>query len=153
RALSLDELRALWELVPTARQHHYQTVYQREVRTNGAAGSDALEQQVVTALIQRYVDGALVPIGARWAKTPARIQDAARQGEAHVAPEEEFTPPAPKKTQALLIFGGAGAFLVFFIFMLLSRGGNDGPMSTSVADVSVYTTPTLRYTPSPTPIA
>ncbi len=153
RALSIEELRALWELVPTDRQHHYQTVYQREVRTNGAAGSDALEQQVVTALIQRYADGALVPIGARWAKTPARIQDAARQGEAHVAPEEEFTPPAPKKTQALLIFGGAGAFLVFFIFMLLSRGGNDGPMSTSVADVSVYTTPTLRYTPSPTPIA
>src|SRR5690606_18680268 len=153
RALSLDELRALWELVPTARQHHYQTVYQREVRTNGAAGSDALEQQVVTALIQRYQDGALVPIGARWAKTPARIQQAARQGEAHVAPEEEFTPPAPKKTQALLIFGGAGAFLVFFVFMLLSRGDGDEPKPTEAAHLPGYVTPTLRYTPSPTPIA
>ena len=35
RALSIEELRALWELVPTDRQHRYQTVYQREVRTNG----------------------------------------------------------------------------------------------------------------------
>jgi hypothetical protein len=153
RALSLDELRALWELVPTDRQHRYQSVYQREVRTNGAAGSDALEQQVVTALIQRYEDGALVPIGARWAKTPARIQDAARQGEEHVAPEAEFAPPAPKKTQALLIFGGAGVFLLFFVFMLLSRGGSDEPKPTEAADLSGYATPTLRYTPSPTPIA
>ncbi len=153
RALSIDELRALWELVPTDRQHHYQTVYQREVRINGAAGSDALEQQVVTALIQRYQDGALVPIGARWARTPARIQDAARQGEAHVAPEEEFTPPAPKKTQALLIFGGAGVFLVFFVFMLLSRGGDNEPEPTEAVNLSGHVTPTLRHTPSPTPIA
>jgi len=153
RALSIEELRALWELVPTERQHHYQTVYQHEVRTNGAAGSDALEQQVVTALIQRYQDGALVPIGARWARTPARIQQAARQGEAPVAPEEEFTPPAPKKTQALLIFGGAGVFLVFFVFMLLSRGGDNEPEPTEAANPSSYVTPTLRYTPSPTPIA
>jgi len=152
RALSLDELRALWELVPTDRQHHYQTVYQREVRTNGATGSDALEQQVVTALIQRYQDGALVPIGARWAKTPARIQAAVQAGESLVSPEAEFTPPAPKKTQALLIFGGAGAFLVFFLFMLLSRGG-DEPKPTEAANLSGYATPTLRYTPSPTPIA
>ena len=39
-----DELRAVGA-GPDRRQHHYQTVYQREVRTNGAAGSDALEQQ------------------------------------------------------------------------------------------------------------
>jgi len=153
RALSLDELRALWELVPTDRQHHYQTVYQREVRTNGAAGSDALEQQVVTALIRRYQDGALVPIGARWAKTPARIQAAVQAGESLVSPEAEFTPPAPKKTQALLIFGGAGAFLVFFLFMLLSRGGDNEPEPTEAVSLSGYATPTLRYTPSPTPIA
>ncbi len=153
RALTLDDLRALWELVPTDRQHRYQTVYQREVRTNGASGSDALEQQVVTALIQRYDDGALVPVGARWAKTPVRIQQAAQQGETHVAPEEEFTPPAPKKKQAVLIFGGAGVFLIFFVFVLLSRGGDDEPKPTEAANLSGYATPTLRYTPSPTPIA
>ena len=79
--VSLDELRALWELVPTDRQHRFQSVYQREVRTNGASGADALEQQVVTALIQRYEAGALVPIGARWARTPARIQAAVQAGD------------------------------------------------------------------------
>ncbi|MGQ9851637.1 MAG: hypothetical protein ACUVSU_16470 [Aggregatilineaceae bacterium] len=152
RALSLDELRALWELVPTDRQHHYQTVYQREVRTNGASGSDALEQQVVTALIQRYQDGALVPIGARWARTPARIQQAVREGASLTPPEAESTPPATNKKPALLIFGGAGVFLLFFIFMLLSRDG-DEPKPTAATNLSGYATPTLRYTPSPTPIA
>lgn len=154
RALSLGELRALWELVPTDRQHHYQTVYQREVRTNGAAGSDALEQQVVTALIQRYRDGALVPIGARWAKTPARIQQAVREGASLTPPEAEFTPPATNKTQMFLIFGGAALFLVFFVFLLLSRRGVGDPKPvTGVGTISPYATPTLRYTPSPTPIA
>ncbi|HML21005.1 MAG TPA: hypothetical protein PKD09_05110 [Aggregatilinea sp.] len=154
RALSLDELRALWELVPTDRQHRYQMLYQREVRINGASGSDALEQQIVTALIQRYADGALVPIGARWARTPIRIQNAARLGEVHVTPEAEYTPPAPKRTQALLIFSGAGLFLIFFVFFLLSRlGGDDSKPTGEAGDDSPYATPTLRYTPSPTPIA
>jgi hypothetical protein len=154
RGMSLDELRALWELVPTDRQHRYQTVYQREVRTNGASGSDTLEQQVVTALIQRYEDEALVPIGARWAKTPVRIQDAARQGEIHVAPEAEFAPPANRKPQTILIFGGAALFLVFFVLILISRQGKDNPKPTQVVEtISPYATPRSRYTPTPTPIA
>ncbi len=153
RALSIGELRTLWELVPTDRQHRYQTIYQREVRTNGASGSDALEQQVVTALIQRYEDGALVPIGARWAKTPARIQEAVRQGEPLVAPETEHTPPASNRTQMAVIFGGAALFLIFFALILLARRSGDDPRATGAADRSSYATPTLRYTPSPTPIA
>jgi hypothetical protein len=154
RELSIEELRALWELVPTDRQHRYQSVYQREVRTNGASGSDALEQQVVGALIQRYEEGALVPVGARWAKTPARIQDAVRGGESLVPPEAELTPPSTNKMQVFLIFGGAALFLVFFALLLLSRRGGDDPKLTrTVDDVSPYATPTLRYTPTPTPIA
>jgi len=154
RALSIEELRALWELVPTDRQHRYQTVYQREVRTNGASGSDALEQQVVTALIQRYDESALVPIGARWARTPARIQEAVKAGESLTPPEAEFTPPATNKTQVFLILGGAALFLVFFVFLLLSRRSGDDPQPvTDAGTISPYATPTLRYTPSPTPIA
>jgi len=154
RALSIEELRALWELVPTDRQHRYQSVYQREVRTNGASGSDTLEQQVVSALIQRYDEGALVPVGARWAKTPARIQEAVRGGESLVPPEAELTPPSTNKMQMFLIFGGAVLFLVFFALLLISRRGGDDPQPVStVDDISPYATPTLRYTPSPTPIA
>ncbi len=154
RALSLDELRALWELVPTDRQHRYQTIYQREVRTNGASGADELEKQVVEALIQRYEDGALVPVGARWARTPARIQAAVRLGELLVAPETEHAPPVNNRTQMAVIFGGAALFLVFFALMLLSRRGGNNPKPTKTAgDLLPYATPTLRYTPSPTPIA
>ena len=39
RALSLDELRALWELVPTDRQRSYRAAYDREVNTAGAGGN------------------------------------------------------------------------------------------------------------------
>ena len=35
RALSLNELHALWELVPTDRQRAYKAAYEREVRTAG----------------------------------------------------------------------------------------------------------------------
>jgi hypothetical protein len=154
RALSLADLRGLWELVPTDRQHRYQSVYQREVRTNGASGSDALEQQVVSALIQRYEDGALVPVGARWAKTPARIQEAVRGGESLTPPEAELMPPSSNKMQVILIFGGAVLFLAFFALMLLTHRGGNTPKPTRVVDeVSPYVTPTLRYTPTPTPIA
>ncbi len=154
RALNIEEVRALWELVPTDRQHRYQAVYGREVRTNGASGSDALEKQVVEALIQRYDDGALVPIGARWARTPVRIQEAVRQDEPLVAPETEHAPPATNRTQVILIVGGAVLFLIVFALMLLSRRGGDDPKPTEVVDdLSPYATPTLRYTPSPTPIA
>ncbi len=153
RALSLDEVRALWELVPTDRQHRYQSVYQREVRTNGASGSDALEQQVIGALIQRYEEGALVPVGARWARTPARIQEAVRGGESLVPPEAELTPPSTNWTQVILIFGGAALFLVFFALMLLRKGGEASKPARVVDDISPYATSTLRYTPTPTPIA
>jgi hypothetical protein len=154
RNLSLDELRMLWELVPTDRQHRYQSVYQREVRTNGASGSDTLEKQVIEALLQRYGEGALVPVGARWARTPARIQAAVRSGELLIPPEAEITPASSDKKQMLLIFGGAALFLIVFALMLISRQGGDDPKPTRVADaISPYATPTSRYTPTPTPIA
>jgi hypothetical protein len=153
RALSIEDLRALWELVPTDRQHRYQTVYQREVRTNGASGSDALEQQVVTALTQRYDEGALVPVGARWARTPARIQEAVKDGQALVPPEAEFTPPATNRRQLALILGGAALFLVVFVFLLSTRGGDDAQPADTTGKHAANVTPTLRHTPSPTPIA
>jgi hypothetical protein len=153
RALNLDELRALWELVPTDRQHRYQTIYQREVRTNGAAGSDALEQQVVAALIQRYEESALVPIGARWAKTPARIQEAVRDQEPLVAPEGELAPASVSKTKVMLILGSALLFLLLFVLMLAHRGHDEAAPTRIAGEISSYATPTLRHTPTPTPIA
>jgi hypothetical protein len=78
-ALSIEELQALWDLVPTDRQKAYRAAYDREVRNAGALGSDAAELKVTDELLRRYADAALVPVGTRWARTPNRIQDAARQ--------------------------------------------------------------------------
>ena len=64
RALSLEELRALWELVPTERQRAYRAAYDREVRAAGGEGSDAKERQIALALLKRYHAAALVPIGS-----------------------------------------------------------------------------------------
>jgi hypothetical protein len=49
QALTLEDLRAIWELVPTDRQHAYRLAYDREVR--------------------RYDESALAPVGSRWART------------------------------------------------------------------------------------
>jgi hypothetical protein len=48
RALSLDELRALWELVPTDRQRTYRAAYDREVKTAGAEGGSSPKISVKT---------------------------------------------------------------------------------------------------------
>ena len=63
RELSVSELHALWELVPTNRQRAYKAAYEREVRTAGAVGSDELERQVAAELLKRYDEAALVPVG------------------------------------------------------------------------------------------
>ena len=94
--LSLEELQALWELVPTSRQRAYRQAYEREVRNAGALGSDQLEQQVTAELLSRYEESALVPVGMRWARTPARVQDAAKSDDGLVLPEESTTSAAQK---------------------------------------------------------
>jgi hypothetical protein len=68
--MELAALAALWELVPTERQRRYKAVCDREVRHAGASGSDALEKVVAGELLTRYAETALIPIGARWARTP-----------------------------------------------------------------------------------
>jgi hypothetical protein len=71
-----------------------------------------------------------------------------------VPPEAELTPPSTNRTQVILIFGGAALFLAFFAMLLLLRRGGDASKPTGTADdISPYTTPTSRYTPTPTPIA
>lgn len=62
RALSLDELRALWELVPTDRQRAYRAAYDREVKTAGAEGSDAKERRIALALLKRYHESHSSPL-------------------------------------------------------------------------------------------
>jgi len=125
QALSLEELQALWELVPTERQKAYRTAYDREVRNAGAIGSDDLERRVAAELMLRYVDGALVPVGSRWARTPERVQDAARENDLP-EPGDDTTQsvtgkPSPRVMMAL---GAFGLIFVLLVIMRLFGGGN-----------------------------
>ncbi len=151
RKLSLSELQALWELVPTDRQRAYKTAYDREVRSAGAVGSDALERQVTAELLKRYDEAALVPVGARWARTPGRVQEAASQNVALDAPEDELKPASAKpSTKVVLVLGLlALAGMGFLVTHLAGSGQSSAVIATPHASL----TPTPRVSPTPTPLA
>ena len=150
QALSLEELRALWELVPTDRQRSYRAAYDREVLNAGAVGSDVLEAQVAAELLRRYDDDALVPVGARWARTPERVQVAARDNQQLDDPTVET---AHTPSSRLLIGGGIAVLLLvgLLTFRLFGGGGNNEVAIVGTATVTP--TPTLEFSPTPTPLA
>lgn len=151
RQLSTAELRALWELVPTERQRAYRAAYDREVRTAGAVGSDALEQRVCAELMKRYAETALVPVGSRWARTPGRVQEAARQNVALDAPEDEAGPV--RRVSPKVSVAGLLAVIVLagvLVSRLFGGGAPDTPMDVTP---SLSPTPTVLVSPTPTPLA
>lgn len=154
RDLSLAELTALWELVPTERQRRYKAVYDREVRNAGASGSDALEEQVADELLTRYIDTALVPVGARWARCPVRIQEAAKQSSELVAPETVLERESPKRPRPIVLLIG-GAVFAFALLLILTRiGGRGSRVAENLTATPTMTlSPTPRRSPTPTPIA
>lgn len=149
RALSLDELRALWELVPTDRQRAYRAAYDREVKTAGAEGSDAKERKIALALLKRYHEAALVPVGLRWARAPKRVQEAAERGEGFDVPEAESTAKTGKPSGKVIAALGA-LTLLMLAFLLLRGGGING---SAEATTEVDMTATLPPGITPTPLA
>ncbi len=154
QSLSLPELAALWELVPTDRQRRYKTVYDREVKQAGAVGSDALEAQVTEELLHRYETTALVPIGARWARTPTRIQEAVRNETDLVAPEAVEEQNRPKKPPVAILAIAGVAFVLMVVFILARLGGRGQKTAANAAlTVTATHTATPGKSPTPTPIA
>ncbi|MCC6617392.1 MAG: hypothetical protein IT320_28215 [Anaerolineae bacterium] len=151
QTLSLSELQALWELVPTERQRAYKLAYEREVRTAGAVGSDQLERKVAGELLQRYATSALIPIGSRWARTPGRVQDAARQNVVLEAPEDEANAAAGKPSRAVIL--GMGLAALLFVVLLFSRLGGGSPSVVADMPATETLTPTPAISPTPTPLA
>lgn len=151
RTLSLRELQALWELVPTDRQRAYKAAYEREVRTAGAIGSDQLERRVAAELLQRYDATALIPIGSRWARTPTRVQDAAKQNVILDAPEDDAKTASGKPSCKLVL--GLGLAALLFVGMMFSRlsGGRSDAVIDSTPTVTL--TPSPAISPTPTPLA
>ncbi len=151
RALSLSELHALWELVPTDRQRDYKAAYEREVRTAGAVGSDELERQVAAELLKRYDEAALVPVGSRWARTPGRVQEAAQQNVVLDAPEDEVKPASGKPSPKVMLAVGLAALLFFGFMFTRLLGGRSSDEAEATPEVSL--TPTPLVSPTPTPLA
>ncbi len=152
RSLSVQELQALWEVVPTDRQRKYKQAYDRELRTADAAGSDVLEQRIAAELIRRYEEAALVPVGTRWAKTPARVQQAVREGDLLVSPDTQDAQTAGRPSQKVMLVGGL-AFLVVIGFVIAGMLGRGNSGSELDVTEEVSTTPTPLVSPTPTPLA
>lgn len=153
QALSLEELQALWELVPTERQRAYRTAYDREVRNAGAIGSDVLERQVATELLKRYDESALVPVSSRWARTPLRVQEAARENDLpDTADNAQVTASGKPSPKMLMVIG---LLALVFVAVLLPRlfGGGGSSESELEATAEVSPTPTPVVSPTPTPLA
>ncbi|MBZ0295920.1 MAG: hypothetical protein K8L99_25395 [Anaerolineae bacterium] len=151
--LSLEELQALWELVPTDRQKAYRAAYDREVRNAGAIGSDQLEGRVAVELLNRYRESALVPVGSRWARTPQRVQEAAQENELPETGEGATTAATGKPSpQLVAVFGVLIVILVGFMLFRVIGGGGGGEIDPeSTAEPSA--TPTPEVSPTPTPLA
>lgn len=144
--MSLDELRALWELVPTDRQRIYRQTHEREIKSAGAEGSDTQERTVVRELLKRYADAALIPIGTRWARAPGRVQEAARAGKL-VDPSETATSQR-SKTSPKIVLGLATAALVM-VTLLLFRGGGSSDADTANLTPDAALTRADDFTPTP----
>lgn len=150
QALSLADVEARWELVPTDRQRAYRAIYERTRRDEGAAGSDSLEEAMLTQLLARYADKGLVPVGAYWVPTPPQLQAAAKADAAWVpSPPDVSTPQQP--TSILL---GAGVVGILILGFLLVRGvTSDNAAGARKSTVAANPTRTLARTYTPTPLA
>lgn len=152
QAFTIAELDEAYALVPTQRQQYYREVLEREAAKANAV-TDAEELQVARALLERFAGDALVPVGARWAKPPARVKAAAIDGEPLVTPEDEVTPKGGNlPNPMLMVAAGVLLFVCLLIFLLMVAGGGDDEPADSETS-NAFASPTLRHTVTPTPIA
>ena len=150
QALPLDALQALWDGVPNDRQRSCRTAYDREVRNAGAVGSDELESRVAAELLTRYHDDALIPIGTRWARTPARVQQSARQDDVPGADYLADDVTSATKPNRAVVALGVLLVMGLMAFALL-RGNSNRDEVVRVDEPTA--TATLSVSPTPTPLA
>ncbi len=148
QAMSLAEVEALWELVPTERQRLYKAIYDRTRRDEGASGSDTLETQMVAQLLTRYADKGLVPVGSYWVPVPPQIQDAAKT-DTPLEHDDLPTASTTKLSMPILLAGICCALLIGFLLLRGMTSGHAAPSDTK----TLTPTPTLVRTYTPTPFA
>jgi hypothetical protein len=154
QSMTAADLAHLWELVPTERQKYYKTVYDGERRRRGVVGSDKLELEMVTDLLNQYTTAALVPVGTYWVKAPPRLRNIAQTNAELVAPETLDTARSGRRPLAL-VFGGGLVLCAVILLLILARSGQ----RTGKAALQLSSTPSLTptvtpvHSPTPTPLA
>ena len=111
-----------------------------------AEGSDAKERKIALALLKRYDEAGLVPVGTRWARAPRRVQEAARRGER--ASEAEAGTPGRSGRPSGKVLAVLGVFLMGMVALLLMRGMGGGDTQ-STPEVAVTATLPAGITPTP----
>ncbi len=150
QGLSITELDEAYALVPTQRQQYYREVLEREAGKVNAV-TDAEELQVAQALLARFKQDALVPVGARWAKPPQRVKAAAMGGEPLTSPEDEYMPKGSGLPNPMLLIAAVGGLFLCLLLVILMASGDDAEPASEAANP--YASPTPRHTVTPTPIA
>src|SRR5579871_2058524 len=147
-AMSIEDLAALVDQIPTDRQRVYKLQYDRWLRQQGVmttVGSDSLEKEAILHLFAEYQQKALVPAGeSAWANVPPSARERARGNEG--LPVVEDTPQA--KRVNLVILGAAlvGVFICMLLMISILRGRATASTSriTSVPTRTPTATPANR---------
>jgi hypothetical protein len=145
-ALTLDELEALWDALPTEQQAWTKRRYHAALHAKGIA-DDAGELRLIDAYLKGFREEGLLPAGERWLKLSSAMRERFADGETTL--EAEAAPVKPRKPKLLpllLLLGGA-------LFLILIAGrALDGDETVS-ASIAVTPTPTLTATADATPTA
>ena len=153
-AMSLAEVEAVWDLVPTEDRDYLLRRYRRSLKQHGVA-SDEAEIQLADAYLQRYQYEGLVPAGEQWVRISASRRQQLKRGETDSAdPDDDEGRGIPWMGIAVVVFGVL--LLLFVVPRLLNRDRTAGVAS---ADLTPTSSPTHTETASavptvtPTPIA
>jgi hypothetical protein len=157
-ALSLVEVEAIWDLVPTEDRDYLLRRYRRSLKQHGIA-SDEAEIQLADAYLQRYQYEGLVPAGEQWVRISASRRQQLKRGETDSAdPDDDEGRSIPWLGLAVVVFG---VFLLLFVVpRLLNRRSVDivaqadvTATATSSPTPTASAVPTITPTPTATPIA
>lgn len=146
--MTVDELEAIWDLVPTEDRDYltrrYGTVVKKE-----AVASDEQEIVLINTYVERYKERGLVPAGEQWVRlNPAKRQEM-KTGDTDIAEfEEDDSGGLPWTMIAVISFG---VFLVIFLGAKVLGNSNNVATTSVEATLTPTLTPTHTYTPSPVP--
>ena len=160
-ALSIEELQALWDSVPSEDQAYCVRVFEREANTRQIV-EDIDESRMARAFLRQYQQMAFVPAGEVWVKVPASVRDQYKQPLTDTPETDEPTAGSdgtPKKIvkkrafpRWLFLMVIPFGCLLIFALMRLASGGSNRPKRQPTPTITPSPTPTLTPTLTPTPL-